>query len=229
MDEPGSCRVSRPFWPRDGLSAQSSFQRACASRRTSDLSHRRDAGRHRRQRAAQSAVRGLPSSRSTRGSRTTSCPGTWSTAPFSWSFMSTPNGSQAFAACGSAARCSDALRHWTATSARAAAMICGAPSLNSLDGELRSLIDACHEESWRQADASHGGTRLHRRHRFPRPQVDQAARRKAPAARSNSTRSRVEAGLSRPHFYKLFRTQTGVTPHLYVNTLLDGAGAGLRW
>ena len=29
-----------------------------------------------------------------------------------------------------------------------------------------------------------------------------------------------EAGLSRPHFYKLFRTQTGVTPHLYVNTLL---------
>ena len=29
-----------------------------------------------------------------------------------------------------------------------------------------------------------------------------------------------EAGLSRPHFYKLFRTQTGITPHLYVNTLL---------
>ena len=29
-----------------------------------------------------------------------------------------------------------------------------------------------------------------------------------------------EAGLSRPHFYKLFRTQTGVTPNLYLNTLL---------
>ena len=28
------------------------------------------------------------------------------------------------------------------------------------------------------------------------------------------------AGLSRPHFYKLFRTQTGLTPNLYVNTLL---------
>ena len=27
------------------------------------------------------------------------------------------------------------------------------------------------------------------------------------------------AGLSRPHFYKLFRTQTGLTPNLYVNTL----------
>ena len=29
-----------------------------------------------------------------------------------------------------------------------------------------------------------------------------------------------EAGLSRPHFYKLFRMQTGVTPNLYLNTLL---------
>ena len=29
-----------------------------------------------------------------------------------------------------------------------------------------------------------------------------------------------ESGLSRPHFYRLFRTQTGVTPHLYLNTLI---------
>jgi AraC-like DNA-binding protein len=28
-----------------------------------------------------------------------------------------------------------------------------------------------------------------------------------------------EAGLSRPHFYKLFREQTGVTPSIYLNTL----------
>ena len=27
------------------------------------------------------------------------------------------------------------------------------------------------------------------------------------------------AGLSRPHFYKLFRRQTGVTPNIYLNTL----------
>ena len=40
---------------------------------------------------------------------------------------------------------------------QAAAMICGAPSLKSLDGELRNLIDACHEESWRQADAAPEG------------------------------------------------------------------------
>ena len=28
-----------------------------------------------------------------------------------------------------------------------------------------------------------------------------------------------DAGLSRPHFYKLFRRQTGITPNLYLNTL----------
>ena len=28
-----------------------------------------------------------------------------------------------------------------------------------------------------------------------------------------------DAGLSRPHFYKLFRRQTGVTPNIYLNTL----------
>ena len=28
-----------------------------------------------------------------------------------------------------------------------------------------------------------------------------------------------DAGLSRPHFYKLFRLQTGITPNLYLNTL----------
>ena len=28
-----------------------------------------------------------------------------------------------------------------------------------------------------------------------------------------------ESGLSRPHFYSLFRKHTGLTPHLFVNTL----------
>jgi transcriptional regulator GlxA family with amidase domain len=28
-----------------------------------------------------------------------------------------------------------------------------------------------------------------------------------------------DAGLSRPHFYKLFRKQTGITPNLFLNTL----------
>jgi len=101
----------------------------------------------------------------------------------------------------------------------AAAMVCGAPSLNGLDGELRSLIDACHEESWRQADAS------------PENRVGAAVTdfrvRKSIRLLAEGVGAEIEldaiareAGLSRPHFYKLFRTQTGVTPHLYVNTLL---------
>ena len=28
-----------------------------------------------------------------------------------------------------------------------------------------------------------------------------------------------DAGLSRPHFYKLFRQQVGITPNIYLNTL----------
>jgi AraC-like DNA-binding protein len=102
---------------------------------------------------------------------------------------------------------------------RAAAMVCGAPSLNGLDGELRNLIDACHEESWRQAEVSpdgHGGAA-----------VTDFRVRKSIKLLAESVGAEIEldaiareAGLSRPHFYKLFRTQTGVTPHLYVNTLL---------
>lgn len=35
-----------------------------------------------------------------------------------------------------------------------------------------------------------------------------------------------ESGLSRPHFYKLFREQVGVTPNLYLNTLRMEAAIG---
>jgi AraC-like DNA-binding protein len=113
--------------------------------------------------------------------------------------------------------------HRTATLDRnvrqAAAMICGAPSLKCLDGELRSLIDACHEESWCQADAAPEGR--------AGAAVTDFRVRKSIKLLAESAGAEIEfdaiareAGLSRPHFYKLFRTQTGVTPHLYVNTLL---------
>ena len=35
---------------------------------------------------------------------------------------------------------------------RTAALVCGAPSLSSLDAELRRLIDICYDESWQQAE-----------------------------------------------------------------------------
>src|SRR5689334_8466875 len=36
---------------------------------------------------------------------------------------------------------------------RTAALVCAAPSLSSLDRELRELIDACYEESWQSTEA----------------------------------------------------------------------------
>ena len=99
---------------------------------------------------------------------------------------------------------------------RAAALVCGSPSLNGLDAELRALIAACHEESWQQ----------------PRPCAEAAGVtdyrvRKSIKLLSDAAGAEIEldavaraSGLSRPHFYKLFRAQTGVTPNLYLNTLL---------
>src|SRR5216683_2956921 len=107
----------------------------------------------------------------------------------------------------------------------AAAMVCGAPSLNGLDGELRSLIDACHEESWRQADASPDGRAGAAVTDF---RVRKSIRLLAEGVGAEIELDAIarEAGLSRPHFYKLFRTQTGITPHLYVHAA-DGKSAGL--
>jgi AraC-like DNA-binding protein len=81
------------------------------------------------------------------------------------------------------------------------------------------LIDACHEESWCQADASPDG-------RGGAAVTDFRVRKsikllaEGVGAEIELDAIAREAGLSRPHFYKLFRTQTGVTPHLYLNTLV---------
>jgi len=102
---------------------------------------------------------------------------------------------------------------------RVAAMVCGAPSLKGLDLELRQLIEACHEESWRQVEAI--------RDDRTGAAITDFRVRKSIRLMSEQLGSEIEldaiareSGLSRPHFYKLFRTQTGVTPHLYMNTLM---------
>ena len=102
---------------------------------------------------------------------------------------------------------------------RTAAMVYAAHSLSALDHELRALIEACFDETWRRAPDPAGrlffegvtdfrvrkSIRLIQQGLGADIELDHVAR---------------EAGLSRPHFYKLFRTQTGVTPNLYLNTLL---------
>jgi AraC-like DNA-binding protein len=102
---------------------------------------------------------------------------------------------------------------------RTAALVCGAPSLSSLDCELRHLIDICYDESWQTCEAG----------QEPRTAaaVTDFRVRKSIKLMSESPGAEIEldsiaraSGLSRPHFYRLFRTQTGVTPHLYLNTLI---------
>ncbi|MBA7469972.1 MAG: helix-turn-helix transcriptional regulator [Bradyrhizobium sp.] len=102
---------------------------------------------------------------------------------------------------------------------RTAALVCGAPSLSSLDSELRRLIDICYDESWQQAEIA----------RDPRTSgaVTDFRVRKCIKMMSESPGAEIEldtiareSGLSRPHFYRLFRVQTGVTPNLYLNTLI---------
>ncbi len=102
---------------------------------------------------------------------------------------------------------------------RTAALVCGAPSLSSLDCELRRLIDICYEESWQKSEAEQE-TRA-------AATVTDFRVRKSIKLMSESPGAEIEldsiaraSGLSRPHFYRLFRTQTGVTPHLYLNTLI---------
>ena len=108
----------------------------------------------------------------------------------------------------------------TATIARhvrsAAGAVCGEPSFGRLDAELRSLIGACCEESWLRPQSADA----------PAPAIDYRVR-KSMKLMSGAVGAEIvfddiarEAGLSRPHFYKLFRAQTGVTPNLYLNTLL---------
>src|SRR5262245_25773470 len=102
---------------------------------------------------------------------------------------------------------------------RTAALVCGAPSLSSLDSELRRLIDICYDESWQQAEIA-------RDMRAAGAVTDFRVRKcirlmsESPGAEMELDTIARESGLSRPHFYRLFRTQTGVTPHLYLNTLI---------
>jgi AraC-like DNA-binding protein len=102
---------------------------------------------------------------------------------------------------------------------RTAALVCGAPSLRSLDCELRHLIDSCYEESWRQSESAQQASAA--------AAINDFRVRKSIKLMSESPGAEIEldsiaraSGLSRPHFYRLFRAQTGVTPHLYMNTLI---------
>ncbi|MEM8752992.1 MAG: helix-turn-helix domain-containing protein [Pseudomonadota bacterium] len=84
------------------------------------------------------------------------------------------------------------------------------------DGYLFDLASLCFEQSWRQGDAGPLSSS-----RFS----DFRVRRSLRLMQENFAEDidmdwlAREAGLSRPHFFKLFRRQMGITPNIYLNTL----------
>jgi len=102
---------------------------------------------------------------------------------------------------------------------RAVSMVSTGERLGELDRELRSLIDACYEETLRQGRDPDEPRRIGRVTDF-RVRKSIQLLQLSPGADIELDQVARESGLSRPHFYKLFRTQTGLTPNLFLNTLL---------
>ena len=94
---------------------------------------------------------------------------------------------------------------------RTAALVCGAPSLRSLDCELRQLIDSCYEESWRQPEAVQEARAAAAITDF-RVRKSIKLMSESPGAEIELDSIARESGLSRPHFYRLFRTRPASRP-----------------
>ncbi|MEX2518151.1 MAG: AraC family transcriptional regulator [Paracoccaceae bacterium] len=96
-------------------------------------------------------------------------------------------------------------------------------SVSLFDGYLFELASLCFEQSWRCADTGAEPDDFSRlaANRF----TDYRVRRSLRLMQENFTEDldidwlSRQAGLSRPHFFKLFRRQMGITPNLYLNTL----------
>jgi len=102
---------------------------------------------------------------------------------------------------------------------QAAGMLTDVDRVADLDREMRNLIDACYEQSWRQAAETVAPKAIEGVTDF---RVRKSIRLMEESLTADIELDAVarEAGLSRPHFYKLFRTHTGLTPNLFLNTLL---------
>jgi AraC-like DNA-binding protein len=103
----------------------------------------------------------------------------------------------------------------TIASGLAHSLVAGA-NYRIVDRGLNELFEACLDNSWANGV---------RRGRATRPAVDFRVR-KSLRLLNNNLRQGIEieamardVGLSRPHFFKLFRENTGVTPALYANTM----------
>jgi AraC-like DNA-binding protein len=97
------------------------------------------------------------------------------------------------------------------------ALVSGA-NFKTVDRGLNDLFDACFEESWRRYGQP---TDFEQPRDFLDYRVRKSLRLLDEGLSEGVALDAVarDAGLSRPHFYKLFRENTGVTPALYANTM----------
>jgi AraC-like DNA-binding protein len=84
-----------------------------------------------------------------------------------------------------------------------------------IDDWLLALTKYCSEQSWRGSDAV---GRLAGVHDFRLRKAIQVLEQRGCEPIELDSVAR-EAGLSRPHFYKLFHQQVGITPNIYLNSL----------
>lgn len=87
------------------------------------------------------------------------------------------------------------------------------------DGYLYELTQECFDQSWQWTPD--GAPRVDCASPFTDFRVRKSMRLMSEKLGEELELDDVarEAGLSRPHFYKLFRKQTGITPNLFLNTL----------
>lgn len=117
---------------------------------------------------------------------------------------------------------------------RVTAILLTGEDVPMLDGYLAELTRECFDQSWQWAPGRGGGAggllgftdfRVRRSMRLIGEKLGASDLLLDEVAR--------DSGLSRAHFYKLFRRQTGITPNLYLNTLrmeraIDGLTASDR-
>ena len=88
-----------------------------------------------------------------------------------------------------------------------------------LEHELSALMQACYERSWHGMNVTAVPMGRHSISRDHRIRKTIMLMKERVAATINLDEIASEAGLSRPHFYRLFRENVGITPNVYLNTL----------
>lgn len=89
----------------------------------------------------------------------------------------------------------------------------------ALDGHLQSLTQASYHQTWQTSERSSTRHFEHHVARDHRIRKSIALMKERVSIELNLDDIASAVGLSRPHFYRLFRENMGITPNVYVNTL----------